>query len=109
MKPKIIVLVFVLSHVCMVCSAQDAHQKSLKDSLIAALIHSPDVQSSKTNGQLIILKTQHCTDFDCEVYFQDYSDQIQLYWREDAFMRGITNYIEIEKLDEAKGYILLNQ
>jgi hypothetical protein len=68
-----------------------------------------ELESSKTNGKIIILETEYCQDFDCETYFQDYQDQIQIFSMEDAFMRGITNYIEIEKIDEEKGQILLSQ
>ncbi|MGB4838517.1 MAG: hypothetical protein WBP08_05940 [Saprospiraceae bacterium] len=109
MKNIIMLTTFVLSNLLMVCNAQNSNQISVKDSLISKLIKTSELESSKTNGKIIILETEYCQDFDCETYFQDYQDQIQIFSMEDAFMRGITNYIEIEKIDEEKGQILLSQ
>lgn len=110
MKNKIYLTILILSNLLIACNTQSSNQISLKESLVNKLINtSNDSKFSKTNEKIIILKTKFCKDFDCENYFQDYKEQIHLYTREDAFMRGISDYVEIEKIDEENGQIILTK
>jgi hypothetical protein len=110
MKKTIILTMFILSNLLIACNTQSSNQISLKQSLVNKLINtSDDLNFSNTNEKIIILKTKFCKDFDCEIYFQDYKEQIQIYTREEAFMRGISTYLEIEKIDEENGQIILGK
>ena len=103
-----ILTMLILSSLLFACNTQSSNQLNLKESLVEKLIStSDDLKISTTNEKIIILKTKFCKDFDCELYFQDYKDQIQIYTREEAFMRGIKNFLEIEKIDEGSGQMIL--
>ncbi len=106
MKNKSIITLFILTNLLFTCTIQSSEQLSLKESIINELINkSDDLKSPKTSGKIIILKTKFCKNFDCEIYFQDFKEQFQFYSREDAFLRAISDYLEIQKIDEEKGQI----
>ena len=110
MKNIIILTMLILLNLLVACNTQSSSQFSSKESLINKLIITyDDLKFSQTNEKIIILKSKFCRDFDCEIYFQDYKEQIQIYSREEAFMRGIKDYLEIEKIDEENGQIILRK
>ena len=106
MKNNFIITAVLLSVLFTACSPQESNQVDLKDSLVERLITSSELSSFMSNGEIVILDSRYCKTFDCEVYFQDYKDKIKIYSREDVFMRNITNYIEIEHLNESNGQLI---
>lgn len=103
MKRTIILPFILISSLMINCSSEQTIQVSLKNGLIEKLITESKSTSAKTNQKIYISKSGHCEAFDCEAYFRDYKDEIQVYPKEDLFMRNIRKYIEIESIDENAG------
>ncbi len=109
MKNKIVFPLFLFISLTIACNSQNSNSINLKNLLIENLVNNLEAQSTKVNNKIVILKTKYCEEFDCEVYFQDYKKHIQIYTREDAFMRNLKTYLEIEDLDEKNGQIILQK
>jgi len=107
MKRNVILLIMIVSSLLIGCEVDKSGELSPKTQLIKKLINTPEVQTK--SGKVIVLKTQFCNDIDCVAYFQDYADRIQVFSKADVFIRAITNYVEIEKLDEENGLIVLRK
>ena len=91
------------------CVNETENKIEFKDTLVTELIRKSELNSSKVNGKIIILKTGFCEETDCKQYFEAYQKQIQIYSREDAFMRRIDNYVQILDIDEENRQVILNQ
>ncbi|HFA47994.1 MAG TPA: hypothetical protein ENJ95_03135 [Bacteroidetes bacterium] len=109
MKFGIILKSLLFAIILLGCDNKNTNHLNLKQSLVQQPINSTETQSSKINGKIIIIKKSYCETFDCSDYFQDYQKQIQVYPIEDIFMRGISNYLEIENIDEENGRIIINK
>ena len=109
MKNKIILIsIFVLTLISL-SNAQTLDQVDLKHELILKLFNAPELSSVKSNGKLIIIETEYCKDFDCKSYFNDYQEQIKIYSKQEAFIRLIKDYLEIERIDTKSGQIKLRK
>lgn len=106
MKLPIFVIGLIWGLTLVGCENQAAGQINAKDALIKKLLSSDEAKSSLINGKIVVLQTKYCETANCEAYFQDYVDQIQVYSKEDLFMRGISNYLVIEDIDERGGKIM---
>lgn len=106
MKRGIVLNICLMCFAIIGCSNQKSQQGNIKDELIRKWLATEQVDSSNTKDKITILKTSYCETNDCEEYFREY-DQIQIYNREDAFMRAIKEYYEIESIDEKEGVIIL--
>jgi len=109
MKNKFILPILLLPILLLSCNNQNSKQVDVKDALIEKIIKDPEINTFKTKGKIFIVKTKFCKDFDCETYFSDYKEQIQIYPMEEAFMIGLVNYLEIEELNEEKGEVRIKK
>ncbi len=83
------------------CKSDSLNNVESKRALIEKLIRSQSVESvDKLVRPIVLIKTQYCKEYDCEKYFSEYLEKIKIYSKEEAFMRGISEYIEIENIDE---------
>lgn len=65
--------------------------------VVMKMVHHPDVQLTKVNGKVVVLAAGFCAANDCKAIFQPYEDVITVYLKEEAFMRGIKEYVVIQK------------
>lgn len=107
MKINTIILSIVFACFIFSCSSDRSINTDSKDALIENLIQHPDVQSTISNGKIILVQNSFCQEFKCKAYFQSYKGNIQMYTREDIFMRGLKNYAWIEEINEREGFIKL--
>ena len=91
------------------CQPQNTYETNPQEALITALINHPDLQSLKSSEKLIILKTKYCQYLDCEIYFQNFKNNIQIYSDIEAFMRGLGNFLQIEMIDEENKKIIVSK
>lgn len=98
MKLKTVLISFLFVGVTTFVGAQ-ADALNIQDKLIQELLAT---EHSKTNStaKIVIVETKFCVSFDCNTYFQKYQTRINIYTKEEAFMRSIRNYLEIERIDE---------
>ena len=91
---------FLLFCLIIGCNNRLANQLlTQKKRLIEQFIASPETKSPNVSGKIIILKIEYCETFDCEEYFKGYEEQIQIYTREAAFVRGLMDSVVIESID----------
>ena len=109
MKKTKFTISFLYLFFLIACNDLGFNQNNSKDALIENLINTLNLESAKNKIKIVILNTNYCSGHDCEAYFESYKKQIEILTREQAFMRGINNYIEIESLDEIKGQIILQK
>ena len=107
MKCKAILLLLMVPILLISCGDDKSSELSPKIQLIEKLLDNSEVP--RYSGKVIVLKTEFCNAIDCVNYFKDYVDDIQVFSKADVFMAGITNYVEIENMDEENGTIVLRK
>ena len=88
------------------CQNQDQQQNLVKENMILELLHSELVLEMKNRqNKIFFYKNDYCEKIDCKNYFKDYVDELRFIEKEDAFIMGLNNWLEITKIDESKGII----
>ncbi len=103
MKIKNVFILLLISFFVISCGNQKTTTINLKDLLIEKILSESDKVFIEKSEKTIIYKSQYCEEIDCEKYFQDYKNEVLIYPKEDLFMRGISNYLEIYNIDEENG------
>lgn len=103
MKIKNVFLLLLIAIFVISCGNQKTSTINLKDLLIEKILSESDKVLIEKSKKTIIYKSRYCEEIDCEKYFQDYKNEVLIYPKEDLFMRGISNYLEIYKIDEENG------
>lgn len=107
---KSIFFYIILAFTLLNCSNSDQSQNAIKDALIKKMLQNTSLDQLKNQqGRLIILKNKYCENLDCENYFKGYEDEVLFYGKEDLFMRGMRNYVEITDINERQKYIDLTK
>ena len=68
--------------------------------MVDNFINNTEIVKYKTDGKILILKTEYCDKVNCEAFFKGYEQHISFYTKEELFMRGIRKFIEIESINE---------
>lgn len=109
MEAKVLLLLLLISTIQLSCDTKNFEQPEIKQDLIQQLINSPRTQPVRYNGKIVIVKKDYCRISNCEKYFNENRDQILIYSMEDAFMRGISNYLIIERINLEEGTMTINR
>lgn len=104
MKTKLVLPIIILCILFVACESQKDELTSEK--LVEKMMNSViDLGPAIYNDKIIVLKTAFCEENDCIEYFQNFNEEIQVFSKEELFMRGLGSYIVIEK----DGAIFLNK
>ena len=108
-EAKALLLLLFISTIQLGCDSKNFDQPEIRQDLIQQLINSPKTQTARYDGKIVIVKKDYCKITNCEEYFNENRDQILIYSMEDAFMRGISNYVIIERIDLEEGTMTINR
>ena len=100
MNNKIVWSTLLISIFILACSNQSSNNVDEKHSLITKLINHSDIKSRQGGEKVVVMKTKYCKEFNCEVFFQEYKEHFQFYSKQEGFMRKISDYLEIESIDD---------
>jgi len=106
MTYRTVTSLFICLSFIIACSNQH-NEMTMKEQLIEKLINHPEVKPLNSSGQILVLKSNNCNGMDCKIYFQKYANQIKVLSKENLFMMGIKEHIEIEHIDSVNGKIFL--
>lgn len=104
---KLLDFILILFFIFPFFTNQNPTPIGLKDELIQKFLRSKEaIAARNSQNQTIIYLNPYCESFDCPSYFKDYKQEIVFYALEDIFMRGLSQYLIITKIDEQKGEII---
>ena len=68
--------------------------------LAQRIVQEGKVIEINSSQKVIMLASEYCMIRDCEGFFKDVEPSVQWMSKEDLFMRGINNYLEVIELDQ---------
>ncbi|MEO0340627.1 MAG: hypothetical protein AAF242_15635 [Bacteroidota bacterium] len=103
-KTSLILFSFIL--LVTSCTVNDQQGEAVtRDQLIQELLKQDDLPKWTPAGKVLIIRDDFCETFDCDEFFADYPDQVQLFTREELFLRATNKYLSIQEVDLQNAYL----